>query len=189
MSPPTVVYDACVLYPAPLRDLLMHLALTGLFRAKWTDAIHDEWIKSVLSNRPDLKREQLERTRELMNRNVVDALVEGYESIIETLSLPDPNDRHVLAAAIHAEAKSIVTFNLSDFPTSILARWGIEAMHPDKFVSRLLEAEFASVCNAVRLQRKNLRRPPVTAEELLKTFESQGLSSTVVRLRDFISSI
>ncbi len=62
----TAIYDACVLYPAPLRDLLMHLALTDLFRAKWTDAIHDEWIRSVLENRPDLTREQLERTRALM---------------------------------------------------------------------------------------------------------------------------
>lgn len=96
----TALSDACVLYPAPLRDLLMHLALTDLFRAKWTDQIHDEWIRSVLEQRPDLRREQLERTRQLMNAHVRDCLVTGYEDLIPALSLPDPDDRHVLAAAI-----------------------------------------------------------------------------------------
>lgn len=73
----TAVYGACTLYPAPLRDLLMHLALTDLFRAKWTDQIHDEWIRSVLRDRPDLALEQLERTRSLMNAHVRDCLVSG----------------------------------------------------------------------------------------------------------------
>ena len=84
----TVVYDAKVLYPAPLRDLLMRLALTDLFRAKWTDDIHDEWICNVLAARPDLTREQLERTRELMNANVRDCVVEGYQNLIPGLELP-----------------------------------------------------------------------------------------------------
>ena len=95
MSNFTVVYDACVLYPAPLRDLLMHLALTDLFRAKWTDAIHEEWMRSVLENRPDLRREQLERTRDLMNSHVRDCLVTNYEELVSALTLPDPDDRLV----------------------------------------------------------------------------------------------
>ena len=70
------LYDSCVLYSAPLRDLLMHLALTDLYQAKWTDAIHDEWIRNVLANRPDLKLQQLERTRDLMNSHVLDCLSE-----------------------------------------------------------------------------------------------------------------
>ncbi len=84
----TVVYDACVLYPAPLRDFLMQLALTDLFRAKWTDAIHAEWIRNVLADRPDIKPEQLERTRKLMNSHVRDALVTGHEYLIPTVTLP-----------------------------------------------------------------------------------------------------
>lgn len=112
----TVVYDACVLYPAPLRDLLMRLALTDLYRARWTDRIHDEWMHSVLKQRPDLKREDLERTRELMNAHVRDCLVTGFEYLIPVVELPDPDDRHVVAAAIHAGADLIVTFNLQDFP-------------------------------------------------------------------------
>src|SRR6185295_3578619 len=100
----TVVYDACVLYPAPLRDLLMRLALTDLFRARWSDDIHEEWITNLLANRPDLTREQLERTRTLMNAHVRDCIVQGYRDLIDGLDLPDPNDRHVLAAAIRARA-------------------------------------------------------------------------------------
>lgn len=94
--------DACVLYPAPLRDLLMHLAVADLFHAAWTEEIHDEWIRSVLADRPNLSRRQLERTRDLMNVHVRDCLVTGYEHRIKALSLPDPDDRHVLAAAIDA---------------------------------------------------------------------------------------
>ena len=80
----------------------MHLAMTGLFRARWTDQIHDEWIRNVLANRPDLKAEQLKRTRELMDAHALDCLVTGYEKLIAGLTLPDPDDRHVLAAAIRA---------------------------------------------------------------------------------------
>jgi hypothetical protein len=96
----TALYDACVLYPAPLRDLLLQLALTDLFRAKWTEAIHDEWTRNLLANRPELKPELLARTRELMNAHVRDCLVEDYEPLVAGLTLPDPDDRHVLAAAI-----------------------------------------------------------------------------------------
>lgn len=98
----TVVYDACVLYPAPLRSLLMHLALTDLFRAKWSRQIHDEWMRNLLSKRSDLTWEKLERVRELMDLHTRDAVVEGFEPLIDGLSLPDPGDRHVLACAIHS---------------------------------------------------------------------------------------
>src|SRR5579863_4356667 len=113
----------------------MHLALTDLYRAKWTNEIHDEWIRNVLINRADLNRAQLERTRELMNSNVRDCLVEEYETLIPALSLPDPNDRHVLAAAIRSSASVIVTFNLKDFPEKIIKKYGIEAQHPDIFLN------------------------------------------------------
>ena len=179
----TAIYDACVLYPAPLRDLLMHLALTDLFRAKWTDAIHDEWIKNVLENRPDLTREQLERTRALMNVHVRDCLVTGYEDLIPSITLPDPDDRHVLAAAIRGRADVIVTFNLADFPSDALARYGIETQHPDDFIVHLLDLTPGPVCAAVKWQRESLRNPPKSAEDLLATFESQRLPQTVGRLR------
>jgi len=98
----------------------MHLALTDLFRAKWTDAIHEEWIRNLLKDRPDLTREQLERTRRLMDAHTRDSIVTDYEDLIPALSLPDSDDRHVLAAAIRSGADVIVTFNLADFPPEIL---------------------------------------------------------------------
>lgn len=105
----TAIYDACVLYPAPLRDFLMWLALADLFKARWTEEIHAEWIRNILNNRSDLTLEQLTRTKNLMNTNVRDCLVTDYESLIETIELPDSDDRHVLAAAIHTKASTIVT--------------------------------------------------------------------------------
>jgi hypothetical protein len=83
----TALYDACVLYPAPLRDLLMWLALTDLFRARWTNAIHEEWMRNVLKNRPDLTRAQLERTRDLMNANVRDCLVQTVARLRTAIDL------------------------------------------------------------------------------------------------------
>jgi predicted nucleic acid-binding protein len=135
----TAFYDANVLYPAELRNLLMHLALTGLFRAKWSAGVHEEWIAALLEKRPDLTREILERTRTLMDLHAGDAVVTGYEELIPGLNLPDPNDRHVLAAAIRGQANIIVTLNLRDFPADVVGALGIEAQHPDEFVLNLLD--------------------------------------------------
>jgi hypothetical protein len=130
----TVIYDACVLYPAPLRDFLMRLALTDLYRARWTDMIHDEWTDNVLKQRPDLKAEDLERTRSLMNAHVRDSLVTGFEHLIPAVELTDPDDRHVVAAAIHGGASLIVTFNLKDFPPEQLKRYNLVAQQFDTLV-------------------------------------------------------
>jgi hypothetical protein len=116
----------------------MHLALTGLFQAKWSAAVHEEWIGALLRRRPDLSREKVERTRMLMDLHVTDALVTRYEDLIDGLHLPDPGDRHVLAAAIRGRADVIVTANLRDFPTNILGEFGIEAQYPDAFILYLL---------------------------------------------------
>lgn len=185
MATLTAVYDACVLYPAPLRDLLMHLALTDLFRARWTNRIHDEWIRNVLARRPDLKPEQLKRTRELMNANVRDCLVTGYEHLIDSLELPDVDDRHVLAAAIRSGAAVIVTYNTCDFPSEYVQKFRVEAQHPDDFVSQFIALAPGRVCAAVRRQRESLRNPPKTVEEFLDTLAKQRLAETVSRLREY----
>jgi hypothetical protein len=177
------LYDACVLYPAPLRDLLMHVAVTNIFRARWSDRIHDEWIRNLLRNRPDLKPRQLERTRALMNAHVLDCLVTGYEALIEGLQLPHANDRHVLAAAIRAGAEVIVTFNLDHFPPKCLKPYGIYAQHPDLFITHLLDVAPGIVCAAAKRQRESLRNPPKTVEEYLVSLARQQLPRTVARLR------
>jgi PIN domain len=177
------VFDACVLYPASLRDLLLHLALTDLFRARWTDRIHEEWIRSVLKQRHDLTRAQLERTRDLMNQAVPDCLIHSYESLIDGLSLPDADDRHVLAAAVRCQAGVIVTYNLKHFPEDALVPYGIEAQHPDEFVSHLFDINAGAVCAAVRDQRQNLKNPPLSVDELLNEFLARELAETVAQLK------
>lgn len=160
----------------------MHLALTDLFQAKWSDQIHEEWIRNVLAKRPDLSREQLARTRTLMNTHVQDALVENYEVLIDELYLPDPDDRHVLAAAIVGKADLILTFNLRDFPAESLLPYGIQARHPARFISDLLRSEPDSICAVVRRHRASLRYPPKTVTEYLEIMGRQGLSQSVARL-------
>jgi predicted nucleic acid-binding protein len=179
----TALYDACVLYPAPLRDLLMQLALTDRFRAKWTAAIHAEWINAVLRERPDLTRPQLERTRDLMNRHVRDCIIEGYEALIPTLVMPDPKDRHVLAAAIHGHADIIVTFNLKHFPASALKPHGVKAQHPDEFLKSLFDSFPVDVCESARKTRARLKNPPKTVDEYLDILTLQRLPETVAFLR------
>lgn len=179
-----VVYDACVLYPAPLRDFLIRLATARLFAAKWTDRIHEEWIQNLLDKRPDLEG-HLARTRQLMDQAVPDCLVEGYEPLVQGLSLPDPGDRHVLAAAIRAGAQSIVTFNLEDFPDSYLSPYGVEAVHPDTFVVQQLDLHEAKVVATAKHHRAALKKPPKSVDEYLDTLAAQGLVATADRLRPF----
>jgi predicted nucleic acid-binding protein len=178
-----VVFDACVLYSAPLRDLLMELTFEGLYKSHWTDAIHDEWIEAVLRERPDLTAERLLRTRELMDLHAEDALVRGYESLTDTLNLPDPKDRHVLAAAIHARADAIVTFNLKDFPGAALSELGIEAIHPDDFITYQFDLNMPRVCAAAKRIRARLKNPAHSAEEYVDRLQTVGLPRTAERYR------
>lgn len=189
MQAPVVLLDACTLYPAALRDVLMRLALHGLILARWTDAIHDEWIEAVLRDRPDLSRAQLERTRQLMNLHAEDSLVTGHEKRIGKLDLPDVDDRHVLAAAIEAGADVLLTWNLRDFPQAALAAHGMTAETPDALLARLSETRRDQLLAVLREARSCLKNPPLTAAAYLETLRSQGLKSTCSLLEAFLSEI
>lgn len=179
----TAILDACVLYPAPLRDLLLSLAQAGLYHARWSDEIHDEWTRNLLLDRPDLTPDQLARTRELMNGSIPDSVVSNYGALVDRLSLPDPDDRHVLAAAIAGHADAIVTFNLKDFPRGTLHAYNIEPQHPDDFVLNQLELSEIAALSAIRRMRARLRNPPKTALELIDRLSLCGLPQTAARLR------
>ena len=166
----------------------MHLAVRDAFSARWSDAIHDEWMRNVLVNRPDLTLAQLTRTRDLMNSSVRDCLVTGQEGLIDTLTLPDAEDRHVLATAIHSQSEVIVTFNLKDFPSHRLEPFEIEAIHPDDFFAILIRHHPEVVLAAVIAQHQSLRKPPVSLPDFLATLERQGLPQTVQWLRDTMKS-
>ena len=180
-------FDANVLYPSGLRNFLMHLALTGTFRAHWSAEVHDEWIRNLLKNRPDITRDKLERTRRLMDQAAPDALVTGYESLIESIDLPDRDDRHVLAAAIRCGASVIVTLNLADFPSMALRRFNIEAQHPDDFVLALLETFPELVLQAASTHRASLKNPPQTKDGYLAALDAQGLAKSVASIRELMA--
>lgn len=183
MSSFVVVYDACVFHPAPLRDLLIRVARAGLVRARWTERILDECFRSILARRPDLTPERLARTRALMIQSVPDCIVQDYEQLVGGLGLPDPDDEHVLAAAIKAGAQVIVTANLADFPAEKLAPWNCEAKHPDEFVLNLIDLSPALVTQVITEQAGALRNPPKGVPDVLDMLRLNGLVQSVARLR------
>lgn len=160
----------------------MWLALSGLYRARWTPEIHHEWKRNLLKNRSDLTVEQLDRTSQLMDLAIPDACIDGYEDLVFGLTLPDENDRHVLAAAIRCGADVIVTFNLKDFPARYLAPYGIEAQHPDEFVENLFHLDSAAVVAAAQSQRRQLKTPTVEVDKYLGLLQRQGLVESVKAL-------
>jgi predicted nucleic acid-binding protein len=176
-------YDACVLHPAGLRDLLVRLATTGMFRAHWSTDILDEMVRSILRRRPDLSEAQLARTRQLMCDAVPDCLTTGFEELIDGLHLPDPDDRHVLATTIRSGSQVIVTENLTDFPADVLETYNIEAQTPDVFVLHLIDLSPRSVFGVLEAQAADLRNPPMSVDELLERLSSSGLPRSVATLR------
>lgn len=172
----TALLDACVLYPAPVRDLLIETANTHVYRARWSPHIHEEWIAAVLRTNPNATAEALARTRTLMDQTVPDALVTGYDDLIESLDLPDPNDRHVLAAAIAGRADVIVTANLKHFPDEALEPYGIEVQHPDEFLMHQSDLNHDAFLRCVKRIRSRLVNPPVTAEQYIESLRRCQLS-------------
>ena len=165
----------------------MWMAVHDLLRPKWTERIHEEWMRNVLLNHSDLSKKDVERIRQLMDAHAGDCLVGEYEHRMEGITLPDSNDVHVLAAAIEAEAEAIVTWNVTDFPSKIVGKYGIEVLTPDQFVAGLLVSQPVGVTLAVREHRLSLKNPSKTEEEYLATLGRQGLSSSLLILKDYIS--
>ncbi|MGH3381453.1 MAG: PIN domain-containing protein [Actinoallomurus sp.] len=178
-----VVYDANVLYGNTLRDLLIRIAQAGLVQAKWTHKILDEALENLAANRPDISDEKLYRLRGLMNASVRDCLVEDYEPLMEGLKLPDPDDRHVLAAAIKAGAQIIVTSNLRDFPAREIATWSLEAKSPDDFVLDQIDLDDRVVWACVQQIVDSRVNPPETIEDVLSALENAGLVESVAAMR------
>ena len=178
----TALLDANILYPAPMRDIFLQLTVDDLFRAKWTADIHQEWVNALLRNEPHRDRAILERTRNRMDQATRDCLVTGYEALIPTVELPDPDDRHVLAAAIVGRCDVIVTCNLRDFPKDTVTRYGLEVLHPDDFLTNQLDLMPGPFCDAVHKIRARLVAPPISVQEYLATLSELGLVATAAEL-------
>lgn len=182
-----VLYDACVLYPFGLRDILIELAMPhyGLFQAKWSERIESEWINNLIGNRTDIDPAQPRQVANLMRIAVPDCLVTNYEKLEAGLVLPDQNDRHVLAAAIRCKAQAIVTNNLKHFPSDVLREFDIEPIHPDVFLINQFDLSSPRVLDAVKNIRSRLNRPPLAVAEYLELLAVNGLTAFSQRLRDF----
>ena len=177
-----VLLDANVLFPFRKRDILLRFYHAGLYRARWSGQILDEWTRNLLSLRPDLSA-SISSQLDAIRREFPEALVTGYERLIEGLELPDPDDRHVLAAAILSGAQHIITENLADFPADALEPFAIEAIDADDFLSRtydLYPTEALQVCRATRVSYRN---PPFTPSEFVLDLTAKGLPKLASRLR------
>jgi len=182
-NPLVAVYDACVLYPFHLRNVLIQCAFDGLVEARWTDDIHDEWIRNLAANTPALPIEQLITTRDRMKAVLPDADVADYRPLVADLELPDPDDRHVLAAAIAGKASVIVTWNLKDFPARHLLPYGVTSQSPDDFLTDLHAAFPEALISSVKRARHNLRKTTPSVEAFVDALQQGGLKtfSDVIR--------
>lgn len=118
-----------------------------------------------------------------MDEALPEVSVEEYEDRIENLSLPNPSDRHVLAATIHVGANYIATFNTRDFPTSELESWDVEATGPDELVSGLFDQVPEAIIEVAQGHRQSLTRPPKTSKEYLELLRGCGLEETARLLK------
>jgi hypothetical protein len=181
-APPVVLYDANLLYPFHLRNVLVQLGVNHIVAPRWTDAIHDEWIRNLAGAGRET-RERLLRTRDIMKRVLPEADVRGYEQRISGLTLPDADDRHILAAAIEAGAETILTFNLRHFPAEVLALFGLSATDPDGFLCDLYATDREGVLAVVDAARLNLRRTAPSVGSFIDALERQRLVGFAARLR------
>lgn len=186
----TAVLDACVLFPIATADALISLAVAGLFAAKWTVTIEAEWL-AVAERRHAGLAGRFTTRRDAMRDAVVDweVTAEGWEALAPSLTLPDPNDVHVLAAAIAGHADCIVTTNLKDFPASALEVYGLIALHPDDFIVAQLDLDLYQALGAFKAMRARKRNPAYTAEEFAAAMERNGLVATAERLRRAVDLI
>jgi hypothetical protein len=181
----TAVLDACVLYPVSVADALLSLAVARLYAAKWTMAIEVEWMTSLGRHRPDLQG-RLHTRRDDMRAAVPDWEVPAaaWQTIAPPPGLPDPDDVHVLSAAVAGHADCIVTLNLKDFPSDVLRPYGLEAIHPDDFLVAQLDLDPITALAAFRDMRLRKKNPPLDAEQFAHALERNGLVSTANWLRE-----
>lgn len=177
-----VVLDANVLFPFRKRDVLLRFSHAGLFRARWSETILDEWTRNLLALKPQLE-ESIRAQQAAMRDHFPEALVVGHDPLVAGLDLPDPNDRHVLATAIQCGAQHIVTDNLTDFPTEKLQPYDIEAINADEFLSRTFDLYPAEALTVLRQLRTHYNNPPYSAPEFILDLTAKGLPKLAARAR------
>ena len=179
----TCVLDTNIIYPIEIRDLLFWFAHYELYTPKWSRHIFAEWI--AVMRRKGASEEEIAKRTEKANKAFPDALVKNYESLIDSLDLPDPKDRHVLAAAIKANANVIVTNNLKDFPEKILDSYGLSAQSADDFLTDLIDLNHDTAIEAFRRLVMNRRNPDLDEFQVLDAMRRNGLKQAA----DYLHSL
>ena len=169
----TALIDASVLSGALRRNLILSLAEVGFFRPRWSAHILDETQKAIceMTKGATTGAKQIESIKAAFPESLVD----GYEVFEDILDLPDPGDKHVLAAAISTSASVIVTDNLRDFPSTVLAPYSIEAISSDEFIADIVELDPPESLLAIRCMRHRLKNPVLDVPSLIRKSEAQGL--------------
>lgn len=188
-NPLTAVCDACVLYPFHQRNILIQTSADGLYDARWTEEIHDEWMRNLIANVPTLSLERLHATRRLMEQALPEALVGNFHHHIEAIKLPDPNDRHVVAAAIEAKASHILTWNLRDFPAKELRKNRLTRETPDGFLAGIYDEAPDLVIGSLENARRNLTKSGSSVQDFLELLGRQGFTKLTRRLRSHASAL
>lgn len=178
--PLVVVLDANVLYPIALTDFFLTLAGRGLYQPHWSAEILHEVERNLLENHPDLTAAALAYRFSEMNRAYPGALLDPPMQLIGEMS-NDPGDRHVLAAAVAAEASIIVTFNTAHFPPRSCDPYGIEAQHPDVLAERLVSLNPLLAVSTVVEMSKRTRNPHREVREVVERL-AQDLPNAMNRL-------
>lgn len=181
-DPPAVLYDANLLYPFHLRNLLVQLGVHHIVRPRWTDAIHEEWTRTLVAS-GKVPRERLLHTRDIMKRVLPEADVQDYAHRMVGFTLPDPDDGHVVAAALEGRAGTILTFNLRHFPAEILAPLGLVALDPDEYLCQLHGVDPEAIAAVIEAARVNLSRTAPDPTAFLDALERQRLPAFAARLR------
>lgn len=183
-----VVLDANVLFPFTKRDALLRFAEAGLFRARWSSVILDEWTRNLIRIKPDLQK-SIDSQIAAMKEAFPEACVDGGQELIEGLELPDPDDRHVLATAIVVGAEQIVTDNLRDFPNTTLEEYGISPVSADDFLASTFELYEAEALTAMRRMRKAYENPAYLPSAFILHLQSNGLPKLAAMLKPHIESL
>lgn len=188
-KPSVAIFDACTLYPFHLRNVLVQMAVDRLVDARWTEEILDEWIRNLTANAPALPIERLQVTRQLMNDALPAAMVAEYHTHIPAVSLPDPEDRHVVAAGIAAGASLIITWNLRDFPPTELGKYCLQALSPDAFLSELYDEVPGLVVGSLANARRNLSKTRLSESDFVELLKNQKLIRLAAKILKHLADL
>ena len=179
----TCVLDTNVIYPIEVRDILFWFASYELYTPKWSKHIWDEWYRVML--RKNVSVEETKKRIARVEAAFPDAMVQDYAGLIEGLSLPDPDDRHVLAAAIKTNANLIVTNNLKDFPLEYLATFGLSASSPDDFLTDTIDLNPETAVTAFDELVLHRRNPNLDHYQVLDALRKNGIQQAA----DYLHSL